>query len=295
MSHLNQTENVKHQYSGDRNLAARINLHAKHSTNKQGHFPWLSELYQFAKNDTILELGCGNGEQWKGRTQNLPVGSRLILSDFSEGMLSAAKENLAPSANLNFKKARNSVLNLHRVCAPKCKFKFAPEAHISFQLIDIQNIPFESQSFNTIIANHMLYHIPDLDKALSEVRRVLKTGGKFYTATSSRSGLMQYMHNTMKKFDPDTSAFSHDIPFNMENGGEILAKYFSCVKRHDYIDSLAITNTQDLVGWMESTISASGYNKENSGMLYNYFENIRVTEGTINIPKKSCLFVCTAE
>jgi hypothetical protein len=36
MSNMNNPENVSQQYAGDENLSARIKLHTKHSTNKQG-------------------------------------------------------------------------------------------------------------------------------------------------------------------------------------------------------------------------------------------------------------------
>ena len=48
--------------------------------------------------------------------------------------------------------------------------------NVSFQQIDIQDINFPEETFDVIIANYMLYHIPDLQKALYEVKRVLKTG-----------------------------------------------------------------------------------------------------------------------
>jgi len=263
---MDKTETVKHQYSSDKNLAARINLHDKHSTNKQGWIPWLFGVYEFAEGGVILELGCGNGMQWKGRSAALPPGSSLILSDFSEGMLSAARENLALQGE-----------------------------EISFRQIDIQDIPFASQTFDTVIANHMLYHVPNLDKALLEVRRVLKKGGRFYASTISGGGIRQYMHDVMKKFDPDTSAFTQEIPFNMENGSEILGRYFPCVARHDYIDSLAITETGDLMAWLQSSMSVTDCREEDTAGLYEYFEKIRVAQGAINIPKEACLFACIAE
>ena len=43
--------------------------------------------------------------------------------------------------------------------------------------IDATKIPFEDAHFNLIIANHILEHIPDYTKALSEFFRVLKPGG----------------------------------------------------------------------------------------------------------------------
>ena len=260
---LNRSENVLQQYSGDKNLSARIKLHAKHSTNKKGFYPWLFEIYQFTDNDSILELGCGNGMQWSGKTSELPIGSNLILSDFSEGMVDAAKENLSPYPS-----------------------------NISFRQIDIQDIPFVDESFDVVIANHMLYHVPDMDKALSEVRRVLKIGGRFYAATGCNGGIRQFLHDAIKKFVPGSDAFSQGLSFNMQNGKEILNRYFPHVKRHDYVDSLAITETQDLMDWMESSMLITSYPNEISSELYDYFEKIRITEGSINIPKSACLFVC---
>lgn len=76
---------------------------------------------------------------------------------------------------------------------------FAPEKHLSarinqqnpaeyvkadlnprkpdVQSIDATSIPFEADTFDCLIANHVLEHIPDYRKALSEFHRVLKPGG----------------------------------------------------------------------------------------------------------------------
>lgn len=43
---------------------------------------------------------------------------------------------------------------------------------------DITNISFSDESFDYIICNHVLEHIPNEQKALSELRRVLKAGGE---------------------------------------------------------------------------------------------------------------------
>jgi len=262
--YINQSKNVKHQYSSDKNLAARINLHAKHSTNKQGFFPWLFEHYQFSNSGTILELGCGNAMQWKGRTSKLPHGSSLILSDFSHGMLEAAKENLSPIQD-----------------------------NISFMQIDIQDIPFPAGAFDTIIANHMLYYVPDIDSALAQVSRVLKKDGRFYATTISNNGggIGEYIRDVMKKFGVDASEYAQNIPFNIENGSDILGRHFASVKRYDYVDSLAITETNDLIDWLQSSMFMSGFGEESIRELYEYFENIRVAQGSINIPKETCLFI----
>jgi SAM-dependent methyltransferase len=42
---------------------------------------------------------------------------------------------------------------------------------------DIQNLPFEDHSFDVIFCNHVLEHVEDDQKALSELYRVMKPGG----------------------------------------------------------------------------------------------------------------------
>lgn len=264
MSIMNQTDNVKKQYADDKNLSTRARLHAMYSRNKKGFIPWLFEKYRFSSNESILELGCGNGSQWDGKIERLPHGCKLILSDFSDGMVDAARN----------------------------KFSASSYCDVFFQQIDIQAIPFEDESFDVVIANHMLYHVPDLNKAFSEVRRILKTGGHFYAATNGSHGMSLFLHSALKRFDPETEAFSQRYSFTLQNGSDLLSRYFSSVERLDYEDSLAVTETQDLMDWIKSTISISGYSEENYDGLYEYFESIRQRDGAIHIPKEVGLFIC---
>lgn len=44
--------------------------------------------------------------------------------------------------------------------------------------LDVTAIPYEQDSFDLIICNHILEHVPNVDLALSELHRVLKPGGK---------------------------------------------------------------------------------------------------------------------
>lgn len=263
MSTMNKEENVKNQYSDDKNLAIRTKLHLKYSTNKQGFVPWLFDKYEFLENVNILELGCGNGFQWENRIENLPKSCNLILSDFSEGMVDIVRN------------------------------KYSKYNNVSFKQIDIQDINFPDETFDIIIANHMLYHIPDLQKALSEVKRVLKPEGKFYSATNGNGGMRTFLHNALKYFDSDTKAFTQEFSFNLENGYEILSDHFSKVKRIDFEDSLSITETQYLIDWIKSTISIASYSEKDIDGLFDYFEEIRKKHGVINIEKECGLFIST--
>lgn len=253
--------NVINQYHNDKNLSTRINFHIKYSTNKTGWFPWLFEHYKFKDGCRILELGCGNGSQWANQIEKLPSNCILVLSDFSEGMVNLVRDHFVRYPN---------------VLAAK---------------IDIQNIPFPDDSFDIVIANHMLYHVPDIDTAISEVRRVLRSDGKFYTSTNGNGGMTSYLYQARKQVNPTTSAISEGFSFSLQNGAAYLNKYFSSVQCYQYDDSLFITETQDLINWMKSNQSISNFAEDEFDKLYDYFEAIRLKHGAIVIPKELGLFV----
>ena len=257
---INKAENVKTQYANDKNLATRLKLHTLYSTNPQGFVAWLFTQYAFAENDRVLELGCGNGFQWEGHSDHLPKGATLLLSDFSGGMVSLTRE------------------------------KFLKNENISVEQIDIQSIPYGDGTFDVVIANHMLYHVPDLPKALGEVRRVLKPSGRFYASTNSKAGMFSFLRQALLRIDPHTQAFAGEPSFHLENGEALLQPYFARVTRADFEDALAITCTQDLVDWIQSTISLVPHSI-NPGRLYQYFEAIRQREGAIVIPKRAGIFI----
>lgn len=118
----------------------------KYSTNKQGYSNWLVSNYDVCKGMNILELGCGTGTLWIGHDDLVERCGKLILIDLSEGMLETAKGNLGEKEN------------------------------VEYRVEDIQNLSFDDDTFDVVIANAMLYHVPDLNKGLCEVRRVLKKG-----------------------------------------------------------------------------------------------------------------------
>jgi len=258
---MNNQEYVKDQYSDDSKLAVRYNLHDKYSTNKQGFTPWMYGQYKFFDGARILELGCGNAVGWEGRVGEIGNNSKLILSDFSMGMVEIIYK------------------------------KYKTEPNILTMRIDIQEIPFPDDMFDIIIAKHMLYHVPDLSKALGEVARVLKNGGVFYASTNGNGGHGAYVRNAIKTISPELEYFSNELSFSLENGTELLNKYFSEIKLNYYIDSLCVTETIALIDWIKSTIFAQDFPSETFDKLYNYFESIRIKKGAVNIPKEAGLFI----
>lgn len=244
------------QYKTSKKLNIRISIHDKYSTNKQPFSDWILSHYHILPGYEILELGCGTGSMWSDKLQLLR-GAHLILTDFSEGMVSAAKGNISSE-------------------------------NVDFQLVDIQNIPYPDNSFDMVIANMMLYHVPDLHRGLSEVRRVLKPGGKFYCATYGIHGIFQYVTELLK--DMGVSGHISDS-FTLQNGESLLSRHFKTVHRLDREDSLAITNIDDFVEYIYSLSSLTNLENVPREQILSALES-RKENGILYIPKEYGMFIC---
>ncbi len=139
---------LEHMYNDASKLEARQALHARFSTNPQNLSLWMIEQIDLPPVARLLELGCGPGKLWTQIIQRIPSGWDITLTDFSAGMLAEAERNLRDSGR---------------------SFRFA--------VVDAQNLPYGDDSFDAVIANFMLYHVPDRPRALSEIVRVLKPSG----------------------------------------------------------------------------------------------------------------------
>ena len=253
---LQDQKTVEAQYTTADRLNRRISIHEKYSVNRQGFGPWIASHYDFHPGQRILELGCGTGDMWRGQLDSLPQGCTLLLTDASEGMLQAAKENLGTREN---------------VC---------------FRQMDIQHIQAEQAAFDRVIANMMLYHVPDLTLALGEVRRVLKPDGLFCCATYGENGITAHLSRLLGR---PVSRENHR--FTLQNGRGLLERFFSQVERLDYPDALAVTDVEDLADYLESLSGMADWTDQDRpsvcAALRQHMQN-----GVLLVPKEYGLFIC---
>lgn len=257
----NEETNIIEQYKNAKNLNDRICLHEKYSTNSQGWFNWLFEKIDFSKVNRLLELGCGNGKLWQENKIDLR-NREIFLSDISEGMVDEVRNKLGSDFN----------------CI----------------VADAEKIPFKDAYFDSIIANHVLFYLNDLNQGLKEISRVLKPNGVLYCSTYG-SRHMKEITDIVQNFDSRINLSNHSLydVFGLENGESILKQYFTSVQRMDYQDSLEITESKPLIDYI---MSCHGNQNEILGPRLSefkeYIEELLQNDGKIVVTKQAGLFVC---
>ena len=247
---------VKKQYSTPDNLNTRISIHSKYSTNKQGFGNWITSHYRIREGMSVLELGCGTGDMWAGKEEIIRRCSRFVLSDFSEGMLDKAKASLRDTDG------------------------------IEYRLIDIQDIPFGDHEFDVVIANMMLYHVPDLSKALGEVRRVMKEDGTFYCATYGENGMMAYICGLFRDYQVRKQTNGN---FTLQNGAEKLSLFFADVQIYLYEDALEVTSAEDMADYIDSLTGMTDLQKIPRSEVLSALER-NMHHGVLKVPKEYGMF-----
>lgn len=257
----NDDSNIIEHYKNAKNLNVRISLHDKYSQNKQGWFPWLFEQIDFSHINKLLEVGCGNGKLWKNNKINLR-NREIFLSDSSQGMVDEVRKTLGNDFNC--------------------------------MVFDCEKIPFKDNYFDAVIANHVLFYVYDINKALEEIRRVLNPLGVFYCSTYG-SNHMKEINDIVQEFDSRvilSQTKLYDV-FGLENGLDILRPYFKNIKMKRYDDCLVVDKSKPIIDYI---MSCHGNQNEIIGPNLNEFrefvDSIIQEKGYIRITKDAGIFVC---
>jgi ubiquinone/menaquinone biosynthesis C-methylase UbiE len=154
---------------------------------------------------------------WRENADRIPDGWRLTLTDLSDGMAEAARGALGERAR--------------------------------YAVADVQELPFEDESFDAVIANHMLFHVEDRARALSEIHRVLRPRGTFVGTTIGRDHLCE-----LRELAPPRNVIWAKTRerFTLETAEAELAPFFVEVELTRYPDALEVTDAEAIVDFVRS-------------------------------------------
>jgi len=240
------------QYHNSRNLDARISLHELYSTNPISLWDYISSKYQLKDKDKILEVGCGTGDFWKTQRSKFPSDIHITLSDFSEGILNQCRVNLNNSP-------------------------------WQFEIADVEDLSFDSNSFDWVLSHMMLYHTKSKEKAFLEISRVLKPNGC--------AGILTVGDNHMHRLIP-TSSDKMTITFNESIADRIIPTHFNQFEKHIYEDCLVVPEIGPIISYLNSSPFYINQSPFNQNKIVNAIDLEIQKNGAFSIPKRLVLYIC---
>ncbi len=210
MTRIDDPAAVREQYASEAGLAARKRI----DTDVTG--PDAREMVFHAvaeaRPQSVLEVGCGEGELAERMTSELDL--EVVAIDQSERMVELAK--------------------LRGVDA---------------RVGTVQELSFSDASFDVVVAAWMLYHVPDLDRAIAELARVLRPTGRLVAVTNASDHLQEMLELA--------GVEGWDFSFRAENGAEILGRQFGAVETRDASGTVTLRDADQIRAYMRSSIRLS--------------------------------------
>lgn len=250
------------QYATQNNLSARIQLHEKYSTSPIDYTEWIFDqmLADFPRDANIIEFGCGNGRIWTSNLHRIPDGWTITLTDLSAGMLNDARDNLGDNAD---------------------RFKF--------QVVDIQDALIDDTQYDAVLANFMLYHVPDRTTAFEEIRRILKPDGILHSVTLGANHMLDFM-KLVRQVVPHYQWTTETLPFRADNAIEELSQIFETVTAIPYDSDLRITEVEPTVAYLASSARVENVTHDELAKFRQLVTDVIEANGEFYVQKEVVLF-----
>ncbi len=204
------------QYADSRKLAARGRLNREYTIAETGWFPWVARQLPLRPGDRVLDIGCGPAWFWASVIGEIPENLDLTLADQSTGMVEEALARCTP----------------------------LPFGSVTGRQAEAAALPFEDDSFDVVMAMHMLYHVADPAAGIAEMFRVLKPGGSLAVTTNGAGNMLGiYQLTTVfgsEPFDPSAAAFGYD------KAEQLMRARFGNVAFLQHPASMRITEPEDV-------------------------------------------------
>jgi len=255
------------QYRDSSRLAARARLHVKYGTAPVAWFPWLATQVRWPKGARVLEVGCGAGWMWAEAAARLPIDLELTLTDLSGGMVTEAVERVGSLGR--YRRAVGRVA-------------------------DVQELPFRDESFDVVVANYVLHHVPDAGRAVGEMARVLRPDGVAVVACVG-DGHLAELHQIRQEVFGEDWACALPATFGARSGARLLPSRFGRVDWRPYDDRLDCRDPDDVVAYLASTPPVEDADAaQHTRVVELVRARFDAQGGRLQVSKDTGLFICHA-
>lgn len=252
-------------------LAARLAIH-KYNTYHEPWFPWA--LARIPKKGDILEVGAGTGALWESAADDassaLSELASLTLTDFSPAMCETIRSS--PALSQRF-----------------------PASNLKVVQCDATALPFPDESFDAVVANHMLYHVDDPSLALREFARVLKPSGTLIVALNGLDHLDELLSIGDKVGRPST--IRNQARITAETAVESIIGLGGLFKGDSIVSerfpgAFKVPDAKPVLDYLDS-LGEEGLGKEETKIARAIVEEKIEREGVFEITKNMVLFRAT--
>lgn len=226
MASEKQDDLVRKHFATDDHLRIRQEIHDQYTVPDRSFAEWALDRVPWQGSERLLDVGCGNGLYY-----NKLVERQQDVNYYGMDLLESMVEH-------------HPLRNKHRI-----------------MLGNAEKLPYANDSFDIVMANHMMHHIDNIETALSEFRRVLTPSGVLVIATNSMSTMpeLQVLMRRAIVLLTRSGAASVRAPemptdrFALENGIRMLSQHFFAIMRHDLPSALVFPDVDPAMRYLEST------------------------------------------
>jgi len=160
---------------------------------------------------------------------------------------------------------------------------------------DAQALPFRDASFARVLCAHVLFHVPDIPRALREMRRVLMPRGRAVIVTNSRATMRPLfeMQNAIALELGIAEESSVAARFGLEDV-DVVREVFPTARVDVYEDAFRFAAAEPVLAYVSSTfvgLLPADTRAEYLGRLARRVEAVIAREGVFRVPKRSGCFV----
>ena len=213
-------------YATEEPLAVRVRTHKLYTQPPLDFQAWVLDHVPWRGDERVLDVGCGSGSYVEPLCQWLGRGGRMLAADLSGGMLRDLAARSLP-------------------------------AFVDLLNGDATRIPLRDGCCDVVLANHVLFHVPQMERAVAEIRRVLRPGGYLVAATNARDAMQAFI--TEMEEAGRALGYAVEIPpvparvrFTLENGWAILRPHFLGVRQDVVESALVFAEAAPAVAYIDS-------------------------------------------
>jgi SAM-dependent methyltransferase len=142
------------------------------------------------------------------------------------------------------------------------------ERGLAAQVQDVEHLLAPDAAYDVVLALWMLYHVPDLDRGLAEVRRVLRPGGRFVAVTNGDEHVADLRR--------EAGGEAVLTQFSRENGEAALRRHFDTVTRTDVETSAVFPDRDTALAYLDSSDEDVAWDPPRDGWPRTYAGHVTV-------------------